>query len=636
MTFNLHKHIQMNIKRLLLALVIIASNSLFSQIIMPQFDKSVMVNEFKDKGETSNIQLYNEGNNIFFYRIFLKGEGDKTRLLRQNVWYSERNGEQWSKIDRLFTEESYPGENVVIGTSNNGDRIYIFQNQFKAPNSFERKIGYRELNEEGEWNDFVEITIPGFTLEEKYYYLKMNSTGNVLLLSMSTDESPGQEDLFVSYKKDGNWLAPKNLGPIINTSRSESSPFLDTDERTLYFASEGHGGNGGTDIYVSYRLDDTWQNWTIPINLGDNINTSDYEENFVHAGNGEYYYTSNQNDEHTNIYFTSSDQLLSIASNQALLYKDKKPLSEITIHVLDPNGQLIDDETTDSNGSINHIRLDQNHVYQYVMIEDDPNLKGSKFYLLDNGGECLYRLVADENNRLVDDLAFPTVEKVKGKIDGLSNGRIEIVDENGYTIQTVSSDENGSFSFRRSYTDAILTLNYEGNGKITSLKSTDFAKREKDLLKVVKGKSIHFNQWEDKKIAALGETKPAASLDKQTVSKAKENILKGSTSNLVDRTTIYFDFNQLLCSYSESKKVKEIAKSILNDTPSQVRVIGHTDPNGSEEINYRVAEERANSIKRMLQKEGVQAEIIIVISKGEKELVNKMIDAKNRRVVIQY
>ena len=159
----------MKLRYLLITLCIVASNTLFSQIIMPEFDEPVMVQEFKDKGETSNIQLFNDGNNIYFYRIFLKGEGNKTRLLRQNIWLSEKQEKQWSKIDRLFTEETYPGENIIIGVTPDGKRIYIFQNIFIKADSLERKLGFRDLNTEGEWNDFVEIEIPEFKLKEKYY-----------------------------------------------------------------------------------------------------------------------------------------------------------------------------------------------------------------------------------------------------------------------------------------------------------------------------------------------------------------------------------------------------------------------------------------------------------------------------------
>ena len=55
---------------------------------------------------------------------------------------------------------------------------------------------------------------------------------------------------------------PINMGNVIYTEMEESSPFLAADNKTLYFASKGHNGYGGYDIWVTRRLDDSWTNWT--------------------------------------------------------------------------------------------------------------------------------------------------------------------------------------------------------------------------------------------------------------------------------------------------------------------------------------------------------------------------------------
>ena len=53
------------------------------------------------------------------------------------------------------------------------------------------------------------------------------------------------------------WTKPVSLGPNINTPGADFAPFLAPDDRTLYFASDGHGGYGKSDIFYSKRLDDT-------------------------------------------------------------------------------------------------------------------------------------------------------------------------------------------------------------------------------------------------------------------------------------------------------------------------------------------------------------------------------------------
>jgi len=85
----------------------------------------------------------------------------------------------------------------------------------------------------------------------------------------------GNIDIFVALKEaDGSWGDPINLGGVINTPFNDRSPFLHPDLRTLYFSSEGHGSLGVMDVYKTTRIGDGWLEWTTPVNLGKEINTS--------------------------------------------------------------------------------------------------------------------------------------------------------------------------------------------------------------------------------------------------------------------------------------------------------------------------------------------------------------------------
>jgi len=82
-------------------------------------------------------------------------------------------------------------------------------------------------------------------------------------------------DIFVALKEaDGSWSDPINLGGVINTPFNDRSPFLHPDMRTLYFSSAGHGSLGGMDVYKTTRIGDGWLEWTPPVNIGKEINTS--------------------------------------------------------------------------------------------------------------------------------------------------------------------------------------------------------------------------------------------------------------------------------------------------------------------------------------------------------------------------
>ena len=83
----------------------------------------------------------------------------------------------------------------------------------------------------------------------------------------------GNTDIWLSEKIDDYWSQPINLGVSINTAFSERTPFLSSDKKRLYFSSNGHGGFGEHDAFVSNRLDDkSWTSWSDPVNMGNGIN----------------------------------------------------------------------------------------------------------------------------------------------------------------------------------------------------------------------------------------------------------------------------------------------------------------------------------------------------------------------------
>lgn len=85
----------------------------------------------------------------------------------------------------------------------------------------------------------------------------------------------GGMDIWVSSFENGLWQEPRNLGPGINTAGNETAPFLHIDNKTLYFASDGRTGMGGSDLYMARRTGDT--TWSAPVNMGYPINTP-YDE----------------------------------------------------------------------------------------------------------------------------------------------------------------------------------------------------------------------------------------------------------------------------------------------------------------------------------------------------------------------
>lgn len=101
-----------------------------------------------------------------------------------------------------------------------------------------------------------------------------------------------QSDLFlIRRRSDGIWTRPVPISAI-SSEAFESNPFVGPDGKTLYFSSNREGGEGGLDLWMSKRLDDTWQNWSEPVNLGGQINSDEDETSISVDATGRYAFMS--------------------------------------------------------------------------------------------------------------------------------------------------------------------------------------------------------------------------------------------------------------------------------------------------------------------------------------------------------
>jgi outer membrane protein OmpA-like peptidoglycan-associated protein len=112
-------------------------------------------------------------------------------------------------------------------------------------------------------------------------------------MTTETKDSYGGKDIYVSFlKPDDTWTEPKNIGPVVNSGESESTPFIAPDGQTMYFSSSGHIGYGNNDVFITRRLDDTWLNWSVPENVGPAVNTSEWDGYFTVSAKGDFAYFS--------------------------------------------------------------------------------------------------------------------------------------------------------------------------------------------------------------------------------------------------------------------------------------------------------------------------------------------------------
>lgn len=217
-------------------------------------------------------------------------KGSETISGSQDIWFSEKVGDTWSSARRLSEVLNRDQYNTILSISPDGQTILL---KGAYVNGAYETRGFSISNKTtAGWTVPVKVDIPGYEQMSKgkneYGYLTMD--GKAILLAFARKKNSEDDDLYISFFEEGRWTRPLELGEEINTKYSETTPFLSADGKTLYFSSDRPGGQGSQDIYLTRRLDDTWQHWRKPQNLGSPINTEEYDAYYSIAAKGDYAY----------------------------------------------------------------------------------------------------------------------------------------------------------------------------------------------------------------------------------------------------------------------------------------------------------------------------------------------------------
>jgi outer membrane protein OmpA-like peptidoglycan-associated protein len=199
--------------------------------------------------------------------------------------------DEWGVAKNIGPPLNNSSHNAVSGVSQDGSMILLHNHYYDN----EAGLSASYITSEG-WSKPTDLIIPNFYNNSEYHNACLSADGKIIMISSARNDSYGGNDLYVIRQdKDGNWMEPKNIGLQINTWAEESSIFLAADGVTIYFSSDGHNGFGGSDIFMSRRLDNSWTKWSEPENLGEKINTEASERYYVIPASGDFVYYSSYN-----------------------------------------------------------------------------------------------------------------------------------------------------------------------------------------------------------------------------------------------------------------------------------------------------------------------------------------------------
>ena len=206
-------------------------------------------------------------------------------LFNEDVYISEWREGKWLPAMNIGKKINTPANDASVSISPDGSALVVYRNDGVSGDLYVSVLG-----KDG-WSKLKKLPKPINTTYSETHGT-FTEDGRAIYFASDRPGGFGGKDIYVSRKlPSGGWGKPQNLGATINTPEDEDSPFIHSDGKTLYFASEGHDSMGGYDIFHSTISDSGV--WGKPVNVGYPINTPDDDLFYIPTADGQrVYYAS--------------------------------------------------------------------------------------------------------------------------------------------------------------------------------------------------------------------------------------------------------------------------------------------------------------------------------------------------------
>lgn len=530
-----------------------------------------------------------DGKTLYFF-VQNHPENTMGRDDTQDIWVSRKdeNG-VWSQAEHLRSPFNIHQSNQVFTVFDDGS-LFIRGGRSKGEKGFSIVSN----------NALREIEVIGFKEMNKgrFYGASMSADMKHIIIYFSEKPNSAISSLYSSHlQADGKYSKPELLS--ISSNTDDLGPFIAPDQKTLYFASarQAPGRQGLTDIYKTNRLDDTWRNWSTPVNLGKPINTSALDFYFTIDREGNVF-TSRANKAleggQLDLYMLVEKTFKVNVTGTVLNEKTQEPVANANVKVTLPGAEPIT-LSTDRSGNF---KTQFKETLDYSL-----NTTAAGF------------IPKDQKFKLPELLADTTVH-------------IEVL------LKPVPKALLLTGNIYDKKTDQLIAAKVEATLK---------GDRSKISMNAAKGsyeKEIPKLGWYILSASAEGYLTATDSVhaDQEDLTPFVKDLYLApiEVGVTVRLKNIYFDFDKTTLkkeSYTELNKVVEF----LNQNPSvEIEIAGHTDSKGSDDYNANLSQGRSQAVVDYLISQGINDYRLSAHGYGE----SKPIDtndtdegrANNRRV----
>ncbi len=615
----------------------------------------------------SDMNPFVTGNSLFFVSSRDQKKSEKT-FTGYDIYYTEYN-EQGT-----LSEPEILADKRVNSVDNEGQiyfaqetkKLFFTRTDKKLNKLSESERDYTNMQVfEVETGDsvFHILDIEPFIFENFAYSIgqpTLNDYQNKMVFVSEDVSGEGGTDLFLSYFINGAWSFPLNVGNQINTPGDEVFPYLYNDS-ILYFASNGHGGLGGLDMF---KVNLNVRPYKVS-NLGYPFNTSKDDFGIVLDKEGmSGYFSSNReggkgNDDiyrfevvkfRINGIFIdqeTGDNLqhlhLDIILNDTLEFD--LTLADNGYFEMDAQpGEFYEVEVSRENYLSRKFTVSTNHISSFDL--QNINLGEISLEKIEPG------LITSKSNEVIDikidSSIHEMIETTEGDISKVYEEYFveEIVDADNFIEEEIDQEIKVSeiassvtvfrvqiAASRVPLGDSKLKKIYQGNRDIFMFTEEGWYKYaigefesyfEANKLRKMCGvdKAFIAAYKKDKKLILMNAIKEKYAHEKQEF-EGEKIAQETDHQEIVDHKTIYFGFDNYSVPASEYSKLDEIVMRLRNDGNLMLEIDAHADIQGSFVYNEGLSVERAKETYNYFIHKGVDKNRIIVRSYGESNVAKQ-------------
>ncbi len=500
-----------------------------------------------------------------------------------------------------------------------------------AQNVIDLKLYTGDLQQSGQWvNSTSEFPIEkGFFNNDDWStaHPALSNDGNFLVFSsnrpgstLGPDGKPSM-DLWGSRMENGVWSIPFNLGPDVNTNNSEIFPTLN-ENGALFFSSNGHPGEGGLDIFAA--LPGNGDEWELVGNIGTPFNTAGDDMSFIALNGGtEGYLASDRGHADAkgkdDIYEWTRTVAFQNAVIQVVDKADGKPLANSLVKI-DP-GQLRNESMLKYGPVLDKVfggTDGETLVLEPLELETDAEGKTKNIRIL---SPATFNILASNKPLGYKD---KTENPTDAELTAQPIYVIELEKANPAATMTVRVVEDGPYETRIPLADIKIVNKRTGDeiklvGDNEGEASTQIFCNDDYIITASK------ESYNDSTVV-LSEYKLDFKEDCLDDGKVLV-VIKLRKLNIVYLEPIFFSFDRYYIRSRDAKPTLDSLVSIMNKYPSlYVQLEGNTDSRGSNKYNVGLSTRRAKSAKRYLEGKGIAKERLSTEWFGETKLFNNCAD----------